>query len=309
MDKQNNIVVFGSSGLVGSAIARNLAIKGYKNIYTPSRKTVNLLNKPEICAYLSENDVGYVFLAAAKVGGIAANMKEPASFGLENGLINLNVIDCCYLTKVKKLLFLGSSCIYPKNCPQPMKEEYLLEGKCEPTNEMYALSKIYGLKLCEAYNKQYGCNFISCQPSNIYGIGDHFDSENSHVVSALISKFHKAKINNDPFITLWGTGSAMRELLYVEDCADACISLMENYNNPQFINIGTGIDISIRDLANMIKGIVGYQGLIQWDSSKPDGMYRKILDVSRIHEFGWKHKTNLQEGLQKTYEWYLGNKK
>jgi GDP-L-fucose synthase len=309
MDKNSNIIVFGGSGLVGSSIVRNLRSKGYRNVFAPSRKSVNLLNKPEVCAYLTEHDAEYVFLAAAKVGGIAANIREPASFGLENGLINLNVIDCSYLTKVKKLLFLGSSCIYPKNCPQPMKEEYLLDGKCEPTNEMYALSKIYGLKLCEAYNKQYRCNFISCQPSNIYGPGDHFDSENSHVVSALISKFHKAKLNKDPSITLWGTGSAMRELLYVEDCADACVFLMNNYDNPQFINVGTSIDVSIRQLSDMVKTIVGYQGEIQWDDTKPDGMHRKVLDVSKINEIGWKHNVNLEEGLQKTYTWYLENKK
>lgn len=306
MDKKSNVVIFGASGLVGSAIKRKLTKEGFSNVNCPTRKQVNILSKAEVCSYLQEVDAEYVFLAAAKVGGIAANIKAPAEFGLDNGYINLNVIDCCHLTKVKKLLFLGSSCIYPKNCPQPMKEEYLLTGVCEPTNEMYALSKIYGLKLCEAYNKQYGDNFISCQPCNIYGEGDHFDSENSHVVSALISKFHKAKINNDESVTLWGTGSAMRELLYVDDCADACFFLMCNYNNPQFINVGTGHDVSIRVLADTIKDITGFSGQIKWDDTKPDGMHRKLLDVSKINNIGWEFTTSLKDGLLKTYNYYLG---
>lgn len=308
MDKNSNIVVFGSSGLVGSSILRRLKTDGYKNVYAPNRNSVNLAIKHQVIEYLHDCGAEYVFLCAAKVGGIMANMKYPAEFGYENGIINLNVIDSCHITNVKKLLFLGSSCIYPRECPQPMKEEYLLSGPFEPTNELYALAKTFGLKLCEAYNKQYNDNFISCQPCNIYGVGDHFDTENSHVVSALISKFHKAKIENSPTVTAWGTGSAKRELLYVDDCADACLFLMNSYDKKEFINVGTGDDLTIRELTYLIAKVVGYTGEIIWDTSKPDGMPRKVMDVSKINNLGWKYKTSLEEGLIKTYNWYLSRK-
>jgi GDP-L-fucose synthase len=305
--KDKAILILGGSGLVGSAIIRNLKYKGYKDIFYPKSKDLNLLIQDEVCSYMSDLKPDIVVMAAAKVGGIAANIKSPADFGYINGMMNLNVIDCAYKNKVEKLLFLGSSCIYPRECPQPMKEESLLQGPCEPTNEMYALSKIYGIKLCEAYNKQYGTNFISCQPCNIYGEGDHFDLENSHVVGALINKFHKAKMENSPNVVMWGTGSAKRELLYVDDCADACVFLLEKYNDSKFINVGTGHDISIKDLALEIKNIVGYFGDIIWDTTKPDGMPRKVVDVSKINSLGWKANTSLTDGLMKTYNWYLNN--
>lgn len=306
IDKNSTILVLGGNGLVGSAIVRCLKSNGYKDILSPRSSQVNLLNPANVCAYMAEAAPQYVIMAAAKVGGIGANIKSPAQFGYMNGMMNLNVIDCAYKNRVQKLLFLGSSCIYPRECPQPMKEEYLLQGPCEPTNEMYALSKIYGLKLCEAYNKQYNTNFISAQPCNIYGVNDHFDLENSHVVGALINKFHYAKERNDSEVVMWGTGSAKRELLYVDDCAEACVFMLENfdYAKDPFLNVGTGEDISIKDLAYMIKDIVGFNGNITWDATKPDGMPRKVLDVSKINNLGWKHKTSLYDGLVKTYTWY-----
>lgn len=304
-NKTDSILVLGGSGLVGKAIIRNLKLKGYKNVFSPPSRSLNILDKGELFGYMHDLEPKVVIMAAAKVGGIGANIKEPADFGYINGMLNLNVIDCAYKAKVDKMLFLGSSCVYPRLCPQPMVEESLLEGPFEPTNEMYALSKVYGLKLCEAYNKQYGTNFISCMPCNIYGPGDHFNSENSHVVSAMITKFHKAKQENLPSITLWGAGTAKREFLYVDDCADACVFLLENYNESQFVNVGTGTDCTIKELALMIKDIVGYNGDIVWDTSKPDGMPRKVLDTSRINRLGWTHSTNIKEGLQKTYEWYI----
>jgi GDP-L-fucose synthase len=306
--KNDKIFVLGGSGLVGSAIIRNLKQKGYTNIVSPRSSNLNLLDKSDVGSYMADFEPDIVIMAAAKVGGIGANIKYPADFGYINGMMNLNVIDCAYKTGVKKLLFLGSSCIYPRNCPQPMKEESLLQGPFEPTNEMYALSKVLGLKLCEAYNKQYGTNFIAAQPCNIYGEGDNFSPENSHVVAGLIEKFHKAKINNDKSVVMWGTGSAKRELMYVDDCADACVFLLENYDNTQFINVGTGEDISIKDLGEIVKKVVGYEGEIEWDVSKPDGMPRKVLDVTKINTLGWRHNISLYEGIEKTYKWYLNNK-
>jgi GDP-L-fucose synthase len=305
--KNDNILVLGGSGLVGSSIIRNLKAKGYSNIHSPRSSTLNLLDKTDVCAYMSEIQPEVVVMCAAKVGGISANIKYPAEFGYINGMMSLNVIDCSYKNRVNKLLYLGSSCIYPRNCPQPMTEDSLLQGQFEPTNEMYALSKVFGLKLCEAYNKQYGTNFITVQPCNIYGVGDNFNPENSHVVAGLIGKFHKAKINNTPSISMWGTGNAKRELMYVDDCAEACTFLLENYNDSQFINVGTGVDITIKELSELVKEIVGYNGELTWDISKPDGMPRRVLNVSKINALGWKHTINIKEGLQKTYEWYLKN--
>ena len=307
--KNDTILVFGGSGLVGSAIIRNLKSKGYKNIYSPRSSQVNLLSPSHVCSYISEVDPQYVIMAAAKVGGIQANLNSPADFGYINGMMNLNVINCCHQNRIKKLLFLGSSCIYPRNCPQPMQESSLLQGSFEPSNEMYALAKVFGLKLCEAYNKQYGTNFITAQPCNIYGEGDNFDPNNSHVVAGLINKFHKAKINNEPTLEMWGTGSARRELLYVDDCAEACVFLLENYNDSHFINVGSGEDLTIKELVIMIKDVVGYNGELTWNSNKPDGMPRKVLDVSRINNLGWKHTISLRDGLIKTYDWYLKNRK
>lgn len=309
MNKNDEILVLGGSGLVGSSIIRKLKSCGYKNIHNPRSSHLNLLSKPDVCSYMAINRPDIVIMAAAKVGGIGANIRSPADFGFINGMMNLNVIDCAYRNQIKKLLFLGSSCIYPRECEQPMKEEYLLTGPCEPTNEMYALSKIYGLKLCEAYNKQYGTNFISCQPCNIYGEGDHFDLENSHVIGSLITKFHQAKMNAIPNVSVWGNGSTKREFLYVDDCADACVFLLENYNESQFLNVGTGEDISIKELANLIKEVVGYTGNIVFDNSKPNGMPRKLLDTTRINKLGWKAKIGLREGIEKTYAWYCKNVK
>jgi GDP-L-fucose synthase len=307
MNKNDEILVLGGSGLVGSAIIRDLKRKGYKNVLSPRSTHLNLLSKTDVCAYMATNQPDVVIMAAAKVGGIAANMESPADFGFLNGMMNLNVIDCAYRNGVKKLLFLGSSCIYPRDCKQPMVEEDLMKGPCEPTNEMYALSKIYGLKLCEAYNTQYKTNFISCQPCNIYGEGDHFDLKNSHVMGALINKFHNAKITSASNVVIWGDGTARREFLYVDDCADACTFLLENYNESQFLNVGTGEDISIKDLSNIIKDIVGYEGKLIFDTSKPNGMPRKLLDTTKINNLGWKATTSLEDGIKKTYNWYIKN--
>lgn len=304
MHKNSNICVFGGTGLVGSAIVRKLK-EEYDNVFYPTRNECNLYNILEISSYLRNKKIEYVFFAAAKVGGILSNINYPAEFGFQNGMINLNIIHACYLEKIKKMLFLGSSCIYPKDYKQPLKEEYLLEGRFEPTNELYALSKVYGIKLCEAYNKQYGTNFISCNPSNIYGINDHFD-DNSHVLSSIIMKMHNAKINNKE-VTLWGTGTCKREFLYVDDCADACIFLMNKYDKNETINVGVNFDVTIKDLAYLISHIVGYNGKITFDTSKPDGMKQKLLDSSKINNLGWKHKIQLERGIELTYKYYLEN--
>jgi len=306
MNKGDVIYVTGSTGLVGSAIMRKLKEEGFTQVYGASRANgCDLGDVNYVKDILWHVRPKYIFHCASMVGGIGKNIKYPADFGLTNSRINNNVIEWARVVNAK-LLFLGSSCIYPRECPQPMKEEYLMTGPCEPTNEMYALSKIYGIKMCQAYRKQYGNNFITCQPANIYGVGDHFDPENAHVVGSLISKFHKAKIEKTP-VELWGDGSAMRELLYVDDVADACLFLMNNYDGEELINVGTGIDITIKELANMIKKVVGYDGHIQWDVLKPNGMPRKVLDVAKIHSMGWEHKFDLDKGIEKTYNWYLGN--
>ena len=308
MDKNAKIYIAGHRGLVGSAIVRELQKNGYTNIITKSHSELDLKSQIETEKFFSIEKPEYVFLAAAKVGGILANNIYPADFIRDNLMIETNVIDSAYKNKVKKLLFLGSSCVYPKSAPQPIKEEYLLTGELEPTNKAYALAKIAGIVMCQSYNKQYGVNFISVMPTNLYGEGDNFDLENSHVLPAMIRKFDDAKKNNAKEIVLWGTGKPKREFLYVDDLASACIFLMNNYDNSEIINIGTGEDLSILELANMVKEITEYEGNIVWDSSKPDGTPRKLLDVSKIKSLGWKHSINLKEGIKRTYEWYKTNR-
>lgn len=302
MNKDSKIYVAGHRGMVGSAILRKLKAEGYNNIITRTSKELDLKDQQPVKDFFKAEKPVYVFLAAAKVGGIHANNTYRAEFIYENLMIQNNVIHSAWETGVKKLLFLGSSCIYPKLAPQPLKEEYLLTGLLEPSNEPYAIAKIAGVKMCEAYHSQYGCNFISVMPTNLYGPNDNYDLNNSHVLPALLSKFHTAKIENKPFVEVWGTGKPFREFLHVDDLADACYFLMLNYDEPQLINIGTGKDISIKDLASMIKRIVGYEGELRFDTSKPDGTPRKLLDVSKLHSRGWKHKIELEEGIRKVYE-------
>jgi GDP-L-fucose synthase len=273
----------------------------------PSSKELNLLNYTDVLEYFSKTKPRKVFLSAAKVGGIMANSQYPVPF-IENNLrIQLNVIRACYETKVDKLMFLGSSCIYPRMCPQPMKEEYLLDGKLEPTNEYYAIAKIAGIKMCQAYNKEYGTNYISVIPPNVYGPRDHFGDVNSHVVPALIDRIHKAKVNNDASIVIWGTGRACREFIYSEDLAEMLLKVMDIYDSSEILNTGTGYDISIFDLVRQTARIIGYKGEVKWDSTKPDGMPRKLVDSGRMHALGIKSAVSLEEGLQKTYEWYIKN--
>jgi GDP-L-fucose synthase len=304
MEKNTKIYVAGHLGLVGSAITRNLLKQGYNNLIFRTRKELDLLNYQATQRFFQDESPEYVFLAAAKVGGILANSTYPADFIYENLAVQNNVIHNAYLAHVKKLLFLGSSCIYPKLAPQPIKEECLLTSDLEPTNKPYAISKIAGIITCQSYNQQYGTNFISVMPTNLYGPNDNFDLTSSHVLPALIRKFHEAKINDSPTITLWGTGSVSREFLHVDDLADAVVFLMNNYNDSGIINIGTGQDLTIKELAAKIKTIVGYQGEIIWDSNKPDGTPKKLLEVSKLHALGWKHKINFDEGIKLTYEWY-----
>jgi GDP-L-fucose synthase len=307
MDLNSKIYIAGHRGLVGSAIHRALQSQGYKNIITRTREQLDLLDEREVSDFFKKEKPDYVFLAAAKVGGIMANKDYPADFIYQNLQIQSNIIHNAYLNKVKKLFFLGSSCIYPKHCPQPIKEEYLLDGKLEPTNEPYAVAKIAGIKMCQSYNRQYGTDFISVMPTNLYGPNDNFDLETSHVLPALIRKFHEAKINDKSKVEVWGTGKAKREFLYVDDLADACIFLMKNYSGDEPINIGTGEDLSIKELTETIKDVVEYEGEIDWDTSKPDGTPRKLLDVSRLHGMGWKHETDLRVGIKETYKWYLAD--
>ncbi len=307
MEKNDKIYVAGHLGLVGSAITRNLIKNGYTNLILKTRQELNLLNQQEVANFFETEKPDYVFLAAAKVGGIIANSKYPAEFIYENLMVQNNIIHSAYNNKVKKLLFLGSSCIYPKLAPQPIKEEYLLTSPLEKSNEAYAIAKIAGLKLCEYYNKQYGTQYIAVMPTNLYGPNDNFNLENSHVLPAMIRKFHEAKINNDQNLTLWGSGSPKREFLHVDDLAEATIFLMNNYNGENILNIGTGEDLSIKELAETIKEIVGFTGDIIWDDSKPDGTPRKLLDVSLINSLGWKYKTNLKDGIENTYRWFLDN--
>jgi GDP-L-fucose synthase len=291
--------------MVGSAIHRKLAKEGYTDIVTRNSKELDLRDQVAVAAFFDLEKPDYVFLAAAKVGGIVANNTYRADFLYENLAIQNNVIHQSYKHGVKKLMFLGSSCIYPKLAPQPLKEEYLLTGLLEETNEPYAIAKIAGIKMCEAYRAQYGCNFISVMPTNLYGFNDNYHPENSHVLPALIRRFHEAKIDNAPQVTIWGSGSPLREFLFADDLAEACYYLMEHYDEPTLINIGTGEDISIKDLALLIKKVIGYEGALTFDSSKPDGTPRKLMDVSKLHKLGWKHKVELEQGIKLAYEDFL----
>lgn len=354
MNKDSRIYVAGHRGLVGSAIYRRLKKEGFSNIITRTHKELDLLRQSDVEAFFDSERPEYVFIAAAKVGGIAANNSYPADFIYENIVIESNIIHVSHNTSVKKLLFLGSSCIYPRECPQPMKEEYLLSGKLEPTNEPYAIAKIAGIKMCQSYNRQYGTNFVSVMPTNLYGPGDDFDLETSHALPALIRKVQEAKVRSakrlegrggrleaekaegrrvevrgerveaqkedasnlkrsDPqtlsgnYVTVWGTGSPRREFLHVDDLADACVFIMNHYDGSEIINIGVGKDISITELVSMIKEIVGFDGEIAFDSSKPDGTPQKLLDISKLEALGWRAKISLREGIKQTYQWYLEN--
>ncbi|MFD2554306.1 GDP-L-fucose synthase [Sphingobacterium tabacisoli] len=301
MEKEAKIYVAGHRGMVGSAIYEKLKQEGYTNIVTRTSKELDLRNQHDVAAFFEAEKPEYVFLAAAKVGGIIANNTYRADFIYENIAIQSNVIHQAHVQQVKKLLFLGSSCIYPKLAPQPLKEDYLLTGTLEPTNEPYAIAKIAGIKMCEAYRSQYGDNFISVMPTNLYGYNDNYHPENSHVLPALIRRFHEAKVNKVPEVTIWGTGSPLREFLFSTDLAEACVFLMNNYDEEQFINIGVGEDISIKDLALLIKTIIGYEGALNFDSNKPDGTPRKLMDVSKLHALGWKHSIDLEEGIRLAY--------
>lgn len=305
MNKDSKIYVAGHRGLVGSAIVRNLEERGYTNIICRTHKELDLTRQVEVEKFFEEEKPEYVFLAAAKVGGIHANNTRPAEFIYDNLMIESNIIHSAYKYGVKKLLFLGSSCIYPKFATQPIKEEYLLTGELEPTNEAYAIAKITGIELCKFYRRQYGCDFISAMPTNLYGINDNFDLETSHVLPALIRKFHEAKIKNQEEVVMWGTGKPLREFMYVDDLADALVHLMLNYSDEIHVNMGTGKDLSIGELAQIVKEVVGYEGKIVNDLSKPDGTPRKLLDVSRLETTGWKYRTELREGIEKVYKWYL----
>lgn len=307
MDKNSKIYIAGHNGLVGSSLVNRLYELGYKNLILRNRGQLNLKDRSKVFNFFMKHQPDYVFLAAAKVGGILANDTHPVDFIMDNLSIEMNVIECSYISSVKKLLFLGSSCIYPRDCKQPIKEEYLLTGPLEKTNEQYAIAKIAGIKMCQAYNKQYKKKFISVMPTNLYGQGDHFDLETSHVLPALIRKFHDAKVSGKEEVVIWGTGSPKREFLYVEDLSDACIYLMCNYNSSEVINIGTGEDISIKNVAKLVSDVVGFCGKIVYDSSKPNGTPRKLLNVSKLHALGWKHQTSLKNGLNKTYKWCLDN--
>ena len=291
--------------MAGSAIVRKLRDEGYDNFIFQTSEELDLRSQQEVAAFFSETKPRYVFLAAAKVGGIHANNTYRAEFLYDNLAMQSNVIHASYLNNVEKLMFLGSSCIYPKMAPQPLKEEYLLTGKLEPTNEPYAIAKITGLKMCEAYRDQYGCNFISVMPTNLYGPNDNYHPDNSHVLPALIRKFHEAKTNRLPAVTVWGTGNALREFLHTDDFADACVFLMRHYNEKEFVNIGLGRDISIKDLAGLVKRVTGYNGEIVFDSAKPDGTPRKLMDTSKLNSLGWQPKINLEEGIASVYKDYV----
>ena len=307
MEFNSKIYVAGHRGMVGSAIIRNLKSKGYQYIATRTSKELDLRNQAAVNAFFAKEKPDFVFLAAAKVGGIQANNTYRADFLYDNLMIQANIIHAAAKEKVTKLMFLGSSCIYPKMAPQPLKEEYLLTGSLEQTNEPYAIAKIAGIKLCEYYRSQYGCNFISVMPTNLYGIGDNYDLNNSHVLPALIRKMHEAKINNADEVVVWGTGTPKREFLHADDLAEACTYLMDNYNEKELINIGTGEDISIEELAKLVKGIIGFKGPLVFDKTKPDGTPRKLMDVSKVHSRGWKHNIELKQGIQLAYDDFLQN--
>lgn len=303
MHTSDKIYVAGHTGMVGSAIVRRLRELGHRNLVLKTRDELNLTSYSQVSSMFKEEKPDFVFLAAAKCGGIGDNVAHPVDFLLDNLAIQNNIIKCSHKYKVKKLLFLGSSCIYPKECPQPMKEEYLLSGLLEPTNEAYSIAKIAGIKLCQAYRKQYDCNFITAQPCNVYGPRDKFDSTRSHVIGSLLSKFHSAK-KNQTEVTCWGTGTARREFIYVEDLADACVFLMNNYDDHDIINVGSGVDYSIKELSSIIGNVVEFEGEVNWDTEKPDGMMKKLLDVSKLENLGWKATTSLENGLKLTYEYY-----
>jgi len=305
VEKGAKIYIAGHRGMVGSAIHRKLIELGYSNIVTRTSQELDLRNQQAVADFFNEEKPEYVFLAAAKVGGIMANNTYRADFIYENIAIQNNVIKSSYDNNIKKLMFLGSSCIYPKMAPQPLNEDMLLTGTLEPTNEPYAIAKIAGIKMAEAFRDQYGCNYISVMPTNLYGINDNYHPQNSHVLPALIRRFHEAKVNKRDDVVIWGTGTPLREFLFSDDLADACVFLMNHYNEKQFVNIGIGKDLSIKDLAELIKDVIGYTGNITFDSSKPDGTPRKLMDVSKIHALGWKHKVNLREGIQLAYTDFL----
>jgi len=305
MNKQDKIYIAGHRGMAGSAIVRKLAEEGYQNLLMRTSAELDLRNQQKTLEFLEKEKPDYVFLAAAKVGGIVANNTYRAEFIYDNICIQNNVIHGAYIAQTKKLLFLGSSCIYPRMAPQPIKEEYLLTGPLEHTNEPYAIAKIAGIKMCDAYRDQYGCNFISVMPTNLYGPNDNYDLKTSHVIAALLRKIHEAKVNNQSSVTLWGTGEPRREFLHVDDLADASVFLMKNYNEQGLMNVGTGKDLTINELAAVIKNVVGYTGKIEHDTSKPDGTPRKLLDVSKLSALGWIAKINLEDGLRKVYKQYV----
>ena len=308
MNKNSKIYIAGHRGMVGSAIHRKLEKEGFTNIIYRTSSELDLRNQIDVADFFAKEKPEYVFLAAAKVGGIIANNTYRADFLYENLQIQNNVIHSSYVNGVTKLLFLGSSCIYPKLAPQPLEEEYLLTGLLEETNEPYAIAKIAGIKMCDAYRAQYGCNYISVMPTNLYGFNDNYHPQNSHVLPALIRRFHEAKEQNDPSVTIWGTGTPKREFLFADDMAAACYYLMQNYDEAGLINIGTGEDLSIKDLALMIKAVIGYQGEINFDTTKPDGTPRKLMDVSKLHSKGWKHIVELKEGIELAYHDFLNGK-
>lgn len=307
LEKQAKIYVAGHRGMVGSAIVRKLQSLAYTNLLLKTSAELDLRDQVKVAEFFATEKPDYVFLAAAKVGGIVANNTYRADFLYENLAIQNNIIHASFVNKVKKLQFLGSSCIYPKLAPQPLKESYLLSGYLEETNEPYAIAKIAGIKMCEAYRAQYGCDFISVMPTNLYGPNDNYDLENSHVLPAMIRKFHEAKERGDASMTLWGSGAPMREFLHADDLAEACVYLMETYSDAELVNIGTGIDVTIKELAETVKEIVGFSGVIQWDRTRPDGTPRKLMDVSKLHSLGWKHKIELKEGISLAYQDFLTN--
>ena len=307
IDKNGKIYVAGHRGMVGSAIVRALEKNGYHNIVTRTHKELDLTRQDAVEAFFEEEKPDYVFLAAAKVGGIVANNDAPADFLYENMILEMNVIHSAFKNNVKKLMFLGSSCIYPRMCPQPIKEEYLLTGALEQTNEAYALSKISGLKYCEYLNRQYHTDYISVMPTNLYGPNDNYHPTHSHVLPALIRRFHEAKVDNLPYVTCWGTGKPLREFLYVDDLADACVFLMNNYSGNETVNLGTGKELTIKELTELVAKVIGYTGEIRWDSSKPDGTPRKLLDVSKLESLGWHYTTELEDGIRLSYQDFLTN--
>jgi GDP-L-fucose synthase len=309
MDTASRVFVAGHRGLVGSAVVRRLQQAGYTNVLTATRDQLDLRDQAAVTYWFRANRPDYVYLVAGTVGGILANSTRPAEFIYDNMLIHATVVHAAHQFGVRKLLYLGSSCIYPRDCRQPMTEAELLTGALEPTNEAYAIAKIAGIKLCEAYRKQYGADFISAMPTNLYGPNDNFDLVSSHVLPALIRKFHDARVAADREVTIWGTGAPRREFLHVDDLADACLFLMERYDEASHINVGTGEDLSIRELAELVRGIVHPEAALRFDASKPDGMPRKLLDVSRLHALGWRHRIPLREGIASTYEWFLENQR